>query len=103
MAKRVDNKLAEGDLRGAVRVLSSETGLTPFSEEVTQLLQAKHPQPTCSPTLPESASPETQLQTNEDEIRKAIASFPAGSSGGPDGIRPVHLKDLTALSAGDAG
>jgi len=27
-------------------------------------------------------------------VRKAVLSFPAGSSGGPDGLRPQHLKDL---------
>ena len=30
----------------------------------------------------------------EAGVRKVVMSFPAGSSGGPDGIRPQHLKDL---------
>lgn len=33
----------------------------------------------------------------------AIKSFPPGSAGGPDGLRPQHIKDLTSASAGDAG
>ena len=27
-------------------------------------------------------------------IKKAIYAFPNGSAGGPDGLRPQHLKDL---------
>ena len=33
----------------------------------------------------------------------AIRSFPNGSSGGIDGLRPQHLKDLTAGTNGVAG
>ena len=34
------------------------------------------------------------LDFSEAEVRKAISSFPAGSSGGPSGLRPAHLKQL---------
>jgi len=34
------------------------------------------------------------LQISEDDILKAVRSFPPGSSGGPDGIRPQHVQDL---------
>ena len=34
------------------------------------------------------------LYVSEIDVRKAIMSFPAGSSAGPDGLRPQHLKDL---------
>ena len=30
----------------------------------------------------------------DDKVRDAIRSFPAGSSGGPDGFRPQHMLDL---------
>ena len=35
------------------------------------------------------------LQVTETELIAAIKSFPAGSAGGPDGIRPQHILDLT--------
>src|SRR6201996_7829045 len=45
----------------------------------------------------------TSLQITEDEVLKAIKSFPAGSSGGPDGFRPQHLLELvTCQSNGPA-
>jgi len=31
---------------------------------------------------------------DEDDVRKAVLSFPAGSAGGPDGLRPQHLRDV---------
>jgi hypothetical protein len=40
---------------------------------------------------------------NEQNVREAINSFPAGSSPGLDGMRPQYLKDIVSLSAGEAG
>ena len=34
------------------------------------------------------------LQVSEDKVLGAIRSFPAGSSAGPDAIRPQHLLEL---------
>ena len=31
---------------------------------------------------------------SEEEIINVIRSFPNGSAGGPDGLRPQHLKDM---------
>jgi hypothetical protein len=33
----------------------------------------------------------------------AVRLFVPGSAGGPDGLRPQHLKDVTSALAGDAG
>ena len=38
-----------------------------------------------------------------DKVVKSIISFPSGSSGGPDGLRPQHVKDLTTKATGTAG
>ena len=35
----------------------------------------------------------------EDEVLQAVPSFPRGSAGGPDGLCPQHLLDLTGASA----
>ena len=34
------------------------------------------------------------LQLTENDVLSAARSFPIGSSGGPDGIRPQHIIDL---------
>jgi len=38
-------------------------------------------------------------QVTEATVLKAIESFPAGSSGGPDGLRPQHLLELVTCQA----
>ena len=35
-----------------------------------------------------------------DEIVQAIRTFPCGSAGGPDGLRPQHLKDMIGPGSG---
>jgi len=36
-------------------------------------------------------------QTTTSEVQQAIRSFPDGSGGGTDGLRPDHLKDLVGF------
>ena len=43
--------------------------------------------------LPDTAST-IPIQVREKEVEAAIRSFRAGSSAGPNGMRPQHLKDL---------
>ena len=37
------------------------------------------------------------------DVIKALKSFPKGSAGGPDGLRPYHLQDPTGATAGEGG
>jgi hypothetical protein len=43
------------------------------------------------------------LTLTEFDIAEAIKTFPAGSAGGLDGLRPQHLKDMTSPFTGGAG
>jgi len=36
----------------------------------------------------------------DEEIARAILSFPKGLAGGPDGLKPQHLKDMTGVGRG---
>ena len=104
LARRVSTKLEQGDYRGAVRTACSEGTIADISEETISVLKAKHPLPhqnSCIPQPPE-VHVQTFAATEEDNIR-AIRSFPSGSSGGPDGLRPQHLRDLTSASAERGG
>ena len=61
-----------------------------------EILHSKHPPKTSSSISASPSSPTTldlQYHTVESEVLKAIRSFPNGS-GGLDGLRPQHLKDL---------
>jgi hypothetical protein len=102
LARQVEGKMAEGDIRGAVRILSSSEGLAPFTQETFTALKTKHPPATT--TMPPPSAPDIPyLQVDEKEVARTVAHFPAGSSGGPDGLRPQHLKDLLSQNTGAAG
>ena len=34
------------------------------------------------------------MLVNEAEFHRAVLSFPAGLAGGPDGLRPQHIRDM---------
>ena len=95
LANRVACKLEEGDFRGAVRLVSSTTSFCPTDERTLRLLKEKHPPSHPDTICPPFQSSSSTLQVTSSLVLKAISSFPAGSAGGPDGLRPQHLKDLT--------
>jgi hypothetical protein len=74
--------------------------LASFNEDIAEKLKKK------TPTIlriffPDAFKPgDFSLTVNEQNVREAINSFPAGSSPGLDGMRPQYLK---SLSAGEAG
>jgi hypothetical protein len=101
LAKKVEAKVADFDIRGAVNLLSSDDS---FNEDVAEELKKKHPSPSRELFFPDPFKPgDISLIVNEQNVREAINSFPAGSSPGLDGMRPQYLKDIISLSAGEAG
>ena len=82
-------------MRGALRVLSSGDTLAPRNEETVARLRALHPSMPPDRRAPPTASV-AALHATQLDIKAAITSFPQGSAGGPDGLRPQHLKDLLA-------
>ena len=98
LAACVSAKLEEGDFKGAVRLASSDDTLAPINEATFEALLERHPLPPPDSIIP---SMEEVMQgrgstmiVTEGEILQAIRSFPRGSVGGPDGLRPQHLKDM---------
>jgi hypothetical protein len=45
LAKKVEAKVADFDIRGAVKLLSSDDSLASFNEDVAEELKKKHPSP----------------------------------------------------------
>ena len=102
IAARVSGKLEEGDIRGAIRLTQA---MTSCHRSMTS--RQRH----CVRNI-QSARKRVQLRYHplvktisvlESDILGAIKSFMPESAGGPDGLRPQHLKDLTCASTGDAG
>ena len=90
-------KIEDGNIRAAVRIICSDDALASDSPETRGTLIDKHPPvPTdchIQPGVTDGSVP--ALQVDEGDVRRAIDSFPLGSSGGPDSLLPPHLKDLT--------
>jgi len=92
-------------VRGAVRIAVSKDSPAPFDDDTAVLLRLLHPTKATSPSrvLQLSSHQPTPLQLTGSDIMAAIKSFPPGSAGGLDGMRPQHLKDMTSSVTGAAG
>ena len=104
LRKSVELKLADGDVSGAVRLLSSRASLTPYNDESVDALQQRHPSPPENLQLPPSSDFSTPgLEVCAAVIEKSIRSFNPGSAVGPDRLSPQHLKELISKQTGEAG
>ena len=98
MAKVVSAKLEEGNYKGAVRLLTSEDAVAVPSADTLQELHDKHPPiPFDRRHLPSPSNPSPGLSFEEGSVRKAILSFPPGSSGG------VRRVDASTSQGHDSG
>ena len=88
------SKIEEGNLRAAIRLLSSNEAIAQYDIDSAERLRSKHTSaPSEAQALPHPDDFEPLLVT-VDAVYDAIRSFPAGSSGGSDGFCPQHLVDL---------
>ena len=92
----VTSKFEDGNFKAAVRLLCSDDTIASNNISTLSALQQKHPTAPSDRKMPNDPSEPrfTPLQIDITDVRKALQTFPAGSSGGPDGITPQHLKDL---------
>ena len=101
LAARVAAKLEEGDFKGAVRVASSDVSFAPTNSTTLDLLRDKHPPPRQPySSIPPQDNNSIGMEVTSSDVIDTIRSFPAGSAGGPDGLRPQHLKDLLLSRSG---
>ena len=102
---RVASKLEEGNFKGAVRTVCSEDSIADIdSAETISALQEKHHPMHLDVHVPDLIE-DTSLSTpiSDDDVFHAIRSFPRGSAGRPNRIRPQHLLDLSCASAERGG
>jgi Reverse transcriptase (RNA-dependent DNA polymerase) len=94
LAAAIMAKVEDGNIKAAIRILSSEEKPAADTDATFAKLQERHPAAPANRSQPPNPSNMTAIQMNEAEVLKIIRSFPAGSSGGPDGVRPQHILDL---------
>ena len=78
-------------IKAAIWILTSDDKPAPNSAETLSNLQDKHPQPAAYTHIRPDDNQHKPLQVTKADIFQAIRCFPAGSSGGPDGLRPQHI------------
>lgn len=101
-AKKCQSKLNDGDIKGAIRILSSEDTIAPVNSEVYMKLLEKRPAPELDVTFDDKNLPIVDV-VSESETKIAVFNFQHGSSGGLDGLRPQHLKDILRVELGENG
>ena len=95
LAAVVSSKLEQGNFKAAVRLICSEDSPAALSSSTINLLKEKHPAAPANRRPPPNPL-DYSLTVDHACILQAIKSFPSGSSGGLDGLRPQHLRDLTS-------
>lgn len=104
LSKRVEAKVNDFDIKGAIRIISSNDTFAPFDINTLNILKSKHPSPPQNLVYPSvNIKDSPSLSVTEIDVSKAINSFPCGSAAGIDGFRPQFLKDIISVSAGEAG
>ena len=98
-ARRAASKHDEGDIRGAIRQLCASDRLLTSSLDSYKLLVAKQPPAPVDRRQPYPCEAEPFV-VSTNQVLAAVRTFPPGSVGGPDGLRPQHLKDRTDRQVG---
>jgi len=88
-ANLASKKLSKSDVRGALKILTSDASYVSPSESAREILALKHP------PLPFDRRPApTPLVAPFNVIVLSLRSFRPGSAGGPDGLKPQHILDM---------
>ena len=68
--------------------------MAPMNEATYEVLLERHPPPHPDAFIPPIEEAGQHHSVTVEEVLQAIRSFPKASAGGPDGLRPQHLKDM---------
>lgn len=102
LKKRVEAKVSDFDIKGAIRLLCSEDSFAPMNQNTIDAMKSKHPEPSRTLEFPTPPDDDNCLQVDEKDVEKSIMSFGSGSAAGTDGFYPQYFKDFISVSAMDA-
>jgi len=102
LAVRVSAKIEDGDVKGAVQLAASDDKIATYCQGTIDELVSKHPRVVAPPQYT-ATNVHEPLKLYEPVIAAAIKSFPSGSAGGLDGLRPQHLKYMIGGQTGFMG
>ena len=76
--------------------------MAPYNSATLSALRDKHPSPPSDSAIPPTPPPPVNpVYVDPSSVARAIRSFPCGSAGGPDRLRPQHLKDILQSARDD--
>jgi hypothetical protein len=90
------SEIGDSNMKAAICIITSGDSPAADNAQIFQSLCDRHPQAPADRISSPDPSKFPAAQFCEKDIIAAIRSFPAGSAGGPDGVRPQHLRDLTS-------
>ena len=90
LSQAIAAKLEDGNVMAAIRLLISDDTVAAPSVESLAKLKEKHPDASLQATALPTSQQSRCLSVEESEVRRAVLTFPAGSAGGPGGLRPQH-------------
>jgi hypothetical protein len=99
---KVTAKVSQGDIRGAVRLLSSDDSIAPNTPQTLQSLIEKHPSQSTTFNNHDTSYINPYSATKQ-QVKMCILGFPNDSAGGLDSLRPQVVKDLISTQTGDFG
>lgn len=85
------SKIEDGNIKAAIRIIHSAGSPTLDNAQTYQSLCDWHPQAPVDRIPSPDPSTFPAAQFTEEDVITAIRSFPAGSAGGPDGVRHQTL------------
>ncbi|XP_055329609.1 uncharacterized protein LOC129582190 [Paramacrobiotus metropolitanus] len=102
LRRMVESCINECSVHKAVARLASEESVLNIDAKVLPVLRSKHPDAPLDTHFPSPSANDIPAfpPVTAAEVISAVFSFPSGSAGGLDGLRPQHLKDM--LSCKDA-
>ena len=105
LAKQVLGKCADGDIRAALRLMTSDDTFSTYSADTIQALQTKHPPAPSDLDMPvEPANMASlALSVDTDSVLAAVRAMPSGSGAGLDGMRPIFFQQMLSREASESG
>ena len=103
LSASIKSKVADGDIKSALRLLTSNDRFMAPSPSTVQALQSKHPAAPQGNGIVPQVAPLSALSVSEELVLSSIKSMPSGSGAGPDGIRPVLIQELLSKHSNENG
>ena len=105
IAKQVMGKCADGDIRAALRLLTSDDTFSTHSSDTIQALHNKHPPAPTDLNIPDEPPnmASLALSVDSDCVLAAVRAMPSGSGAGLDGIRPILIQQMLSREASESG